>query len=188
MIYLTTDDFCPKFMDSWKYWEELKKVHPNLRITAFVVPRHDNKDEYDCSKSKEFKQWFEKNKDWVEVAVHGFDHSKFECLLSYDEQLERFKKALEIMKPFLPKKWGFKPPYYRYNSDTLEIILDTLKAAYFVTPRRIYYGRGKSFKLNNLIETHTNNYTKMGDRIDKVVNDLKKIKPFLSIGDVIDDE
>ena len=185
MIFITTDDFCPKFMEEWKYWDKLKEIFPSLRVTAFVVPRHDDKDEFDVSKSKEFKEWFKEHKDWVEIAIHGYDHSKFECRLSYEEQFERFKKALKIMRPFLPKRWGFKPPYYKYTADTMEIILEKLGGSYFVTPTRIYTGRGNSFKLANIIESHTNNYTNMNDRIDKLFPILKeKLRPFATIGDV----
>lgn len=78
----------------------------------------------EISKSKDFREWYDKRKDWVEIVIHGVDHKKPpEFLRSKEEQEEIIKKCIKDLKPYLNMGClGFKSPFYRMNNNTLEIL------------------------------------------------------------------
>lgn len=110
---IITDDVYPETLKNFKYWEYVKEAKPDLKLICFVVANYNN--EQDISQSKEFKEWYEKHKDWVEIGVHGYDHQKRqEGWRSYEEQKECFKKAIEVLKPYLPDKFLVRFPGFRF--------------------------------------------------------------------------
>lgn len=109
-MIITTDDVCPENLQYWKYWEQIKVVNPEIRIHAFVIANFKN--EQNVSESQEFKDWYEENKYWVTVGVHGYDHlSPPEW--DRDDAPELVKKSLEILRPFLPEKFVYRPPGFQ---------------------------------------------------------------------------
>ena len=113
------DDLCPSKLIHWQYWDKVKEKYPNLKVLAFVIANFQNKE--NVAESKEFKDWYERYKDWVTVGVHGYDHmSPPEC--ERDNQEELITKALEVLRPFLPKKFLFRPPGFQYIIKTEPII------------------------------------------------------------------
>jgi len=181
-MIITTDDFCPKFMHMWKYWEKLKNKWPSFRLTAFIVPNWEGK--FPVNKSREFRDWYESNKDWVEVAMHGFDHSFAECQKYNGKKLqERLTNGFNTIRDFLPDKWGFKPPYYKYNSECIDFVLEKLGAEYFMTLAGMIT---KDHRLQRfpVIESHTNDETKMNDRIDKIHKIFLQLNPYEMLGEL----
>jgi predicted deacetylase len=124
--------------------DALKEKMPNFKITLFTIPNWDLL--IYINKNKKFTEWI-KGKEWVEVAVHGWTHTGLkygkpvEGERSYQDQLSIFSKALEILKPFLPEKYGFKAPGNHYNDDTLRV-LNELGFSYFAVGNSVVPLRG----------------------------------------------
>jgi predicted deacetylase len=120
MIY-TYDDLCPSNLDNWKYWDKVKEAHPDLKVIAFTIANHQNKEL--ITDSKEFYDWWLTHKEWVEIAVHGYDHLyPPEAFRSDTELEEQITKALEVLRPFMPLKYGYRSPGFRWCK-SLEPIL-----------------------------------------------------------------
>lgn len=116
---ITTDDVCLHNLSYWAYWDKLKQTFPQLKVIAFTVANWANKE--NVSKSKEFKDWFELRKDWVEIGVHGYDHL-FPPECERDNQKDLIVKALETLKPFLPKKFLYRAPGFQVTNQTEPIL------------------------------------------------------------------
>lgn len=91
----------------------------NLPITFGVIPSGTfNLNDYDIGVLKNT----DKKKE-VEIALHGFAHTKTELFGTYDEQykiLEKGKKYLE--KAFDTKVITFIPPFNRYSFNTIKVL------------------------------------------------------------------
>ena len=138
---VTTDDVCPSNLRFWKCWNELKKKFPSLKVVAFVIANYQNREP--VSENKDFLNWFEETKDWVEIGVHGWDHM-------YPPECERkdqdilIKNALDELKPFLPKRFLYRPPGFQVTNQT-EVIVKKLGFAGIAHQDRIKFFDG-SFK------------------------------------------
>ena len=119
---LTTDDLCLSNLKYWKYWLEIKKEYPDVKVIVFVVANYRHKE--DVSKSQKFKDWFETNKSWVSIGVHGYDHLLPQEGWREDQEVW-IQNALEILRPFLPKQFLYRPPGFRFLPKT-ELILKKL--------------------------------------------------------------
>lgn len=181
-MFITTDDFCPKFIDLWSHWDKLKQAFPQLKVTVFVVPEWDGISSYNIGNSKEFIDWYNNRHEWVEICWHGFNHAANDCTRSREEMKKDMDKYFTVMSKFMPKNWGFKPPFYKFNSDMIDLAFE-YGAKYFVTCSGIIYGPGKEIK-PIVIETHTNSITNVNDRIDKAFDGLMKIKLFSTLGEL----
>lgn len=181
-MFICTDDMCPKYIDMWKkYWDPLKDEFKHLHVCAFVIPKLDNLDKWDCSKSKEFKNWYESRKEWVSIALHGFAHIKktmadIDGYQSLEKQTKIYTEGAKILSDFMPERWGFKPPFYRYTEDTFKAVKAAggeWMAVNMAIPlmTRIYFGPG-DFLAIPTFETHTNTETTMPDRIDRCHTEL----------------
>jgi len=159
MIYLTMDDIGMVSSKELSRIDKLKKRMPAMKITLFTVPFWNfikplNED-------SEFCKWFEKNKEWVEIAIHGYTHTgeiynrPVECKRSYEEQKEMFSKSIQILKKFLPKKYGFKAPGNHYNEHTQKVLED-LKFSYFAVGNTIIPLKSKTFKQGQVKTSHIN--------------------------------
>lgn len=150
MIY-TTDDICPSNLKYFEYWDVVKERKPDLKIISFVIANYRNKE--NVAESKEFKEWFEKHKDWVEIGVHGYDHLRpQECWRENQEVY--IKKALEILRPYLPRKFLYRPPGFRVLPKT-ESIVKKLGFAGIAYQERIKHFDGKIIK--PIYNTHCGN-------------------------------
>jgi len=116
---LTTDDVCLSNLKFWKYWLEIKEQYPNIKVIAFVIANY--RYEENVSQNQEFRDWFEANKSWVTVGVHGYDH-----LLPQEgwreDQIVWIQKALEILRSFLPERFLYRPPGFRFLPETEQIL------------------------------------------------------------------
>jgi len=109
-MIITTDDVCPENLKFFNHWLEIKDAIPNIKLIAFTIANF--KHEQDVSKSEEFKRWFEENKHWVEIGVHGYDH-EYPPEWDRDDASELVEKSLEILRPFLPEKYIYRPPGFQ---------------------------------------------------------------------------
>lgn len=116
---ITTDDVCPSNLKNFHYWEKVKDRYPHLRLIAFTIANYRN--EQNVTQSKEFKKWFNRNKNWVEIGVHGYDHLyPPEC--ERPNQQRYIELALTILKPFLPDNYIYRPPGFQYTTKTVPIL------------------------------------------------------------------
>lgn len=117
MIYCV-DDVCPSFLLGWSYWDDLHRREPDSKIIAFCVACRDNKE--NVQDSKEFKEWFEARKGWVECGVHGYDHTWPQEGWRPD-QAAYISRALDTLRPFLPPRLLYRPPGFRTTPQTEKI-------------------------------------------------------------------
>jgi len=182
LIYITTDDLNPKFLDYWTTtFDVLKEEFPQLEVTAFTVPVWENNSKYKLNDSRAWNDWYEAHKDWVHIAMHGYHHlrcttkTKFEGYQSYEEQLELYGKSLDILKPYMPKYWGFKPPFYKWNSATLDA-LAKLNCTWAHLEAKIHWFKKDAIDwYGTILESHINPECKMPDRVHKIMKYLRWI-------------
>lgn len=123
MIVFDSDDFGTNHVisdmcQSHDCRDQLDKFHltnPNFRATLFAIPGE---------MTPELLEWCEANKNWIELAVHGFFHqSNYECeKMTYEEmswQMQRFKPMIEIS--FVK---GFKAPGWQISDACFEWLYD----------------------------------------------------------------
>ena len=92
------------------YW---KSKFPEFKITLFAIPERT---------SDVMLNLVYKNKDWIELAVHGWNHeSNFECYSwDYDKTmaiLERVEKKQAYVNIFKAPGWSITPGFNGYPAD-----------------------------------------------------------------------
>jgi len=145
-MILAVDDVCPENLKYWKYVEEIHDEYPNLKIIAFVIANF--KYEQNVSNSEIFRDWYNEFKEWAEVGVHGYDH------LSPPEQertdAEYFvKKSLEILSPFLPEKFIYRPPGHQRTVKTEQILKKLGFSGIAYQEKLKYFKGGGDFFINS---------------------------------------
>jgi len=151
MIF-TTDDVCPSNLKYFSYWERVRQKYPNMKLIAFTIANYNLVE--NVSVSTEFKEWFEKNKDWVEVAVHGYDHMYKPEAERDDPEFENcIMKALSILKPFLPEKYGYRSPGFQWSVRT-EPLMKKYGFSWIAYDDSIKYFDGRPPIVGGIINTH----------------------------------
>jgi peptidoglycan/xylan/chitin deacetylase (PgdA/CDA1 family) len=118
MIY-TTDDLCLEYIDNFKLFDDIKRDNPSFKLISFTISNFKNNE--NLLGSTVFKDWYEKHKDWVEIAVHSYDHL-YPPDADRDNQEDWIKKALDGLKPYLPKEYGYRSPGWQTTSKTVPIL------------------------------------------------------------------
>jgi peptidoglycan/xylan/chitin deacetylase (PgdA/CDA1 family) len=109
-MYFICDDVSVKYLDQLYKLDNLKKKYPDLKVICFVIAKDFN---------DKLKNWL--LQDWIEVGVHGYDHDyPPEC--EREDKGERIEKSLKILKPVLPKKFGFRAPGFQMTATTYPIL------------------------------------------------------------------
>lgn len=162
MLYIITDDLCPSNLKYFSYWDKLKKKYPMLKITCFTIACNNNCE--DVSKSVKFENWYDKRRKWIEIGVHGYDHA-FPPECERSNQAEFIRKSLTILKPYLPKYYGFRAPGFQKTIKT-EPILKILNFSYIAYACGIRDLSTKNIFKPKIINTHVNNYS--NDSINKI--------------------
>jgi len=147
-MILTTDDLCPSNLQFFKYWDEVHNSKPNMKLIAFTIANYKLKE--NIKESGEFRKWWEQHKDWVEIAIHGYDHM-YPPEAERNELEECVEKALDILRPYLPKEYGYRSPGFHFTI-RLEPILKKLGFSYVAYRDNIKYFDGRF--LTNLVNTH----------------------------------
>ena len=167
MRIYTTDDICPSNLKFFPYWENVRTRHPDMKLIAFTIANYQNKE--NVQESKEFNEWFEKNKDWVEIAVHGYDHL-YPPEAERDDFEQCVENALEILRPYLPKEYGYRPPGFKF-SVRIEPTLRRLGFSYVAYRDHIKY-----FEENRLVgpilNTHCCDNKDWDNPITKIYTDI----------------
>ena len=131
-VYIT-DDLCPSNLKFFKYWDKVKEKKPELKLIAFTIANFQNKEL--ISESRKFEKWFEKNKDWVEIGVHGYDHL-YPPEAERDNFEEQVIKAFNVLSPYLPDKYGYRSPGFKFTV-RLEPLLKRLGFYYIAYSQHI---------------------------------------------------
>lgn len=109
-MLLCCDDVGEKHKQHLVKLEDLKARIPSLKVTCFVIAK---------DLSDEVRQWLKQ--DWIEVAVHGWDHDyPPEC--EREDREERIVRAYESIRELLPKKFGFRAPGFQMTASTYPIL------------------------------------------------------------------
>jgi predicted deacetylase len=145
---ITTDDLCLEYLDNFTLFDGLKKLYPDFKMIAFTIGNFKNKE--NLKKSKKFREWYNERKDWVEIAVHSYDHDE---IPDGDREYEKewIKKGLDSLKEFLPKEYGYRSPGWQTTNKT-EGILKDLGFSYIAYETKIKYFNGEI--INNIINSH----------------------------------
>ncbi len=143
MIF-TTDDLCLSYLYNFRILDDIKKDHPEFKVIAFTMANFKGNE--DVSKSNRFQLWYEKHKDWVEVAVHSNQHVIPEG--DQEDEEGQIKQALNILAPFLPKEYGYRPAGWQTTNKTVPL----LKKLGFTWIA--YESRINSLKVDKTIETN----------------------------------
>lgn len=108
-IVFDVDDFC----DEWNCLDEmiaLKEVYPNFKATLFTIPGKTSV--HLLRRARSF--------DWLELAIHGVNHVKGECVNM---------SAAELKKAFCDLDYtiwteGFRPPFWEMSSSIIDACND----------------------------------------------------------------
>jgi len=141
-MFFVVDDIGIKYLNQLYKLESLKKRYSNLRVTCFVIAK---------DLTPELIRWLKQ--DWIEVAVHCYEHTNPpEC--ERNDKEERIKMALNILKPLLPEKFGFRAPGFQMTATTYPI-LRKLGFWYIAHQNRIQLLKEiDDFQQDVLINTH----------------------------------
>lgn len=104
------------------YW---KAKYPKFKISLYTIPNKT---------SREMMRLLEKHSDWIEIIVHGFNHSSnFEC---FDWNYEKTKELMEPLekrgfkKIFKAPGWTITPDNCGYPSGPDQLITQDKQAVY----------------------------------------------------------
>jgi hypothetical protein len=79
------DDFCDTTLDTLDLLEDLKKAHPNFKVTLFTIPQRTSDSSIANAKARG---------DWLQLAPHGWRHTRGECLAwTCEEAVAKIKDA-----------------------------------------------------------------------------------------------
>lgn len=161
-MVFSTDDLSVDNLQHFCYWDLAKKRNPGLKVLAFTIAEG-----LPC---KEFDDWFMQHKDWVEIGVHCYNHDKPQEGWR-DDQEYWIKKALDVLTPYLPEKFIYRPPGFRFLPKT-EGILKKLGFAGIAHQDFIkYFNTGE---LVGVCNTHCT-YDKFVNPIGQIWNQIKVI-------------
>jgi len=107
---------------------KMKEHFPDFKVTLFTTP-FDKKYILNQAPVQKLYDWgklVEANKDWMEIAVHGFAHERGECMVKDKKEAEILIKAAENVF----KKIGvsfvkiFKAPFWEMNEPFEQVLHD----------------------------------------------------------------
>lgn len=103
-VVIDFDDLCDT-NDRMDVLERLRERDPGFKVTLFAIPTR-------CSDALLKK--YDAEKDWVQLGIHGFRHSRHEALgWTQDEAEDKMNRAMAIY-PFAPI---FKAPNWQMHDE-----------------------------------------------------------------------
>lgn len=142
---ITTDDLCLESLDNFTLFDTLKHLYPSLRMIAFTIGNFKGEQ---LKSSNVFWDWYIEH-EWVEIAVHAYDHETPDG--DKENEAEWIERALASLRPFLPKQYGYRSPGWQTTNKT-EGILKELGFSYIAYESRIKYFDGTIKR--NIINSH----------------------------------
>ena len=141
----TVDDLCLEYLSQFDLFDSIKEEFSDFNLIAFTISNFKNQE--NLRTSLRFRKWFEKHKDWVEIAVHSYDH-QYPPDGDRENEAEWIEKALNELREFLPTQYGYRSPGWQTTNRTISI-LTNLGFSYIAYEQSIkYFARG-SFPVVN---------------------------------------
>lgn len=143
---------------------ELREINPAFKVTLFAIPGE---------MTAELTGWCQLNRDWVEIAVHGFFHqTNYECeKLKYDDFDFFMRQFKDILKTCFVK--GFKAPGWQISNDIYRWLVDN---NYWVADQPYNDNRRpkelKSYVIRNNPHWHGHTWDCMGNGIYETFSKL----------------
>jgi len=141
LVYFTCDDISYRYES---HLFELERLHLNLprfKVTCFVIA---------SGLDRNLVRWLQQ--DWIEVAVHCYDHGD-PPELERDDKEERTRKALSVLSPLLPVEFGYRAPGFQVTGTSYPL-LRTIGFWYIAHETRIQPLRNRYFRRLPLINSH----------------------------------
>ena len=152
-MIVTVDDLCLSYLDNFKFFNKIKEKQPNFKMIAFTIGNFKNNEL--LVESSIFKKWFEAHKNWVEIGVHAYDHDTIPDG-DRDNEEHWIKKALESLKPFLPKNYGYRSPGWQTTNQTVPI-LKKLGFSYIAYQNKVKDLENNKILTNQILNSHLYN-------------------------------
>lgn len=127
-LVVTSDDLQPLTLPLFEqFWKPLKQKHPQLKVTFFVSPFNQEfgvDEKNNIPFSEDFKRWYEENKDWCHVELHGNYHDKpSENKRTKEEQEQLIASAVASMLEYLDDAClGYKAPFYQADDNMIDVL------------------------------------------------------------------
>lgn len=125
-LLVTCSEMNPSLIPLWiQTWDDLKKHHPNLKVTVFCYPVYRGLVENDVFRNKEFLQWYRERRGWVEIGQLGYGlKNKSDCKRFSSKQYSLLHNGYRKIGSFMSKEiYSFRAPQYRMNEYTLPILV-----------------------------------------------------------------
>lgn len=132
-ILICLDDVSMASLKYFRFCDEARDQIPGLFVIAFMIAKGIDK--------HTFGDWYLRHRQWVQIGVHGYDHENFREQ-KRDNVRELILKSLEILRPFLPEKYLYRPPGFQ-RTKSMEFMLKDLGFAGIAYRTRIKYFNGK---------------------------------------------
>ena len=118
------DDFQPSAM-ALPYIDKLKEMYTDFKVTMFAIPGR-------FVERQELLAEYEKRKEWVQLAVHGWQHAdNYEATRWSKEVTIYFLNEVERMFPFF--QHGFKAPGWQIGDGCYQGLIEK---GYWVADQR----------------------------------------------------
>lgn len=156
-----------------------KEANPKFKATLFTIPGET---------TPEITAWAQMNKDWIELAHHGFFHqSNYECeKLSYDD-FDFFMNEFKDVTTHFVK--GFKAPGWQISDGVYQWLLEN---GYWVADQAYNNDRRPKDLPVYLIgdkSYHTHTWNCVGNGVyelfEDIMDKIKDVKKFQFVGEVI---
>lgn len=144
----TVDDLCLEYLSQFTLFDEIKKDFPDFKLIAFTISNFKEKES--LKDSKEFGEWL-KERPWVEIGVHSYDHM-YPPDGDRDNQAELIEKARDELKDFLPKEYGYRSPGFQTTSQTVPT-LKKLGFSWIAYESKIQY-LNKNLTQTGIVNSH----------------------------------
>jgi len=152
-VYFIVDSITPSCLEQWSVLEQMKQQNPQLKVNCFVIANKGFGE--NVAEDANFCKWFESNRDWIQLGVHGYDQSielKSEVERDSWELKRCLTQSLRILSPFLPSKKGYRPPDFQ-SSIHLKRLLQELKFDFITHEGRIQSLTDSPIRQFHLINT-----------------------------------
>ncbi len=159
----TTDDLGVDTLRYFKYFDMIKQKHSNFKMTAFIIAKD--------LPIFEFTEWFVNRRDWVEVGVHCWEHTKPQEGWRSD-QADYIKKARDILIPFLPNRYLYRAPGFRVLPKTEKVLRELGFAGIAHQEFIKYFDTGEQIPVWNSHCTETEFFNPIGQVWKQIVSQL----------------
>jgi len=137
-LVFSTDDVSSENLKYFEYWDMVKDKVPDLKVIAFVIAE---------GLDDRFERWYQSHKDWVEIGVHCYNHERPQEAWREDQEFW-IAKARDILLPYLPENYLYRPPGFRVLSKTEKVLKD-LGFAGIAHQSHIKYFSGRTLDVYN---------------------------------------